>query len=68
MFDYIGKRLLITAMGMAAGLLGAKYLAPDQVQPFLDFCIKALGAFVTGQTVSDSVEAWKAKPKETSNV
>jgi F420-dependent methylenetetrahydromethanopterin dehydrogenase len=63
MFDWIGKRVFITALGMVAALLGSKFLDPVQAASFQDFVIKALAAFVAGQTASDSVEAWAAKSK-----
>lgn len=59
MADYIGKRLILTVLGMASGLLAAKYLSPEQAASFQDFVLKSLAVFVTGQTTSDCIESWK---------
>lgn len=62
-FDFVGKRLFMTAASMVAGFLGVKFLAPEQAKEFMDFVLAVLAAYVAGQTASDSVKAWKAPPK-----
>lgn len=60
MFDFVGKRLVVTVVSLLAGLAGTKFLAPEQAKEFMDFVLAVLATFVGGQTVSDSVKAWKA--------
>ena len=60
MLDNIGKRLIAAAVGLVAGFLGTKFLDAQQAKEFMDFALAIVASFTAGQTVSDSVKAWKS--------
>lgn len=59
-FDFVGKRLFMAVVGLVAGFVGTKFLAPEQAQAFMDYSLAVLAAYIGGQSLSDSVKAWKA--------
>lgn len=55
MIDIVGKRFLGYVAGLVVGFAACQYLDGVSASKYLDFCTILFGAYVAGQTASDSV-------------